>query len=141
KHAIGNAKGARVFAFGVGNDVNTRLLDRLAEELRGARDYVAESENIEEKVSNLYGKLSRPAMTDVELRVEGVTVTAMHPARLPDLFYGSEVIVTGRYAASGNAAIKLRGKVRGKDVQIVEELKLPEAAPLHSFLPRLWAVR
>lgn len=141
KRAGTNAHGARIFAFGVGTDVNVKLLDRLAEDLRGARDYVADNESIEEKVSNLYGKLSRPAMTSVELKIDGVATSAVHPGRLPDLFYGSELLVAGRYAAGGSATVRLKGKVRGQDVEIVEELKLPAAAPLHSFLPRLWAVR
>ncbi len=133
--------GARVFAFGVGNDVNTRLLDRLALENRGARDYVAETESIEEKVSNLYTKLAKPALTDLELTVEGVGASAVHPRALGDLFHGSELLVVGRYEKPGTAVVRLRGKVRGVPREIVEELRMPETAPAHAFLPRLWAVR
>ena len=132
---------ARLFVFGVGNDVNTRMLDRLAQENRGTRDYVAETESIEEKVSNLYAKLARPAMTDLELRIEGVDATAVHPKALGDLFHGGELLVVGRYEKPGNAVIRLRGKVRGEPREIVEEVRLPEQAPENSFLPRLWAVR
>lgn len=141
KRALANARGARVFAFGVGNDVNTRLLDTLSEETRGTRDYVAETESIEEKVSSLYGKLSRPAMTDLSIAVEGAGVSAVHPPRLPDLFHGGEVLVTGRYAAGGGATVHLRGTVRGKPVHVVEEVRLPESEARNEFLPRLWAVR
>jgi Ca-activated chloride channel family protein len=141
KNAVGAGKGARVFAFGVGQDVNTRLLDRLAEEMRGTRDYVAETENIEEKVSSLYGKLSKPAMTDVTLRIEGIDVSAVHPGRMPDLFHGSEALVAGRYGKGGSAVVRLRGKVRGKDVEVVDEIRLPDAEPRNEFLPRLWAAR
>lgn len=138
---VAGARGARVFAFGVGNDVNTRLLDRLADATRGTRDYVAETEDIEVKVSSLYGKLARPAMTDVTLHVEGVAVSAVHPRHLPDLFHGAELLVSGRYAAGGNAVVRLRGRVKGRDVEIVEEVRLPDAEPGNEFLPRLWAVR
>jgi len=141
KRALANAKGARVFAFGVGNDVNTKLLDVLSDDTRGTRDYVGETESIEEKVSNLWTKVSKPAMTDVSVRVEGVATSAVHPARLPDLFHGSEVLVAGRYTGGGNAVVRLTGKVRGEPVEVVEELKLPEKEGRHAFLPRLWAVR
>jgi Ca-activated chloride channel family protein len=133
--------GARLFVFGVGNDVNTRMLDRLAAENRGTRDYVAETESIEEKVSNLYAKLAKPAMTDLDLRIEGVDAAAVHPKALGDLFHGAELLVVGQYEKPGNAVIRLRGKVRGDVREIVEEVRLPEKAPQHSFLPRLWAVR
>ncbi len=132
---------ARLFVFGVGNDVNTRLLDRLAQENRGTRDYVAETENIEEKVSNLYAKLAKPALTDLELRVEGVGATAVHPKRLGDLFYGAELMIVGRYEKPGNAVIRLTGKVRGETRTIVDEVRFPEKQAANAFLPRLWAVR
>jgi len=132
---------ARLFVFGVGNDVNTKLLDRLAAESRGTRDYVAETENIEVKVSNIYEKLSRPAMTDIELVFAGPAITAVHPRKLPDLFHGSEVLVTGRFARGGHLTMDLRGKVRGQTVRIVEEFVLPEREERNKFLPRLWAVR
>lgn len=132
---------ARLFVFGVGNDVNTRLLDRLAAENRGTRDYVAETESIEEKVSNLYAKLSKPAMTDLDLRIEGVDAAAVHPKALGDLFHGAELLVVGRYDKPGNAVIRLRGKIRGEAKEIVEEVRLPEKAAENAFLPRLWAVR
>lgn len=141
KRAVANARGARIFAFGIGNDVNTRLLDTISDETRGTRDYVAESEDIEVKVSNLWTKVAKPAMTDVTLRIDGAATSAVHPARLPDLFFGTEVLVAGRYGAPGNAVVRLSGRVRGKAVEVVEELRLPADEARHEFLPRLWAVR
>lgn len=141
KNAVGAARDARLFVFGVGNDVNTKLLDTLSEDTRGTRDYVADAENIEVKVSNLWTKVSKPAMSDVTLRIDGVAVSAIHPAKLPDLFHGGEILVAGRYAGPGNAVVRLSGKVRGKPVEVVEELKFPESEAKHEFLPRLWAVR
>ncbi len=135
------AGSTRLFVFGIGDDVNTHLLDRLAADNRGTRDYVAETESIEEKVSNLYAKLAKPAMTDIELVIDGVDATAVHPKRLGDLFHGAELLVVGRYAKPGNAVIRLRGSVRGEKREIVEEVRLPEKEERHEFLPRLWGVR
>ncbi|MCE9637926.1 MAG: VIT and VWA domain-containing protein [Planctomycetes bacterium] len=139
--AAAGANAARIFVFGVGNQVNAKLLDTLSDETRGTRDYVAETESIEEKVSNLWTKVSKPAMTDVSIRIDGVATSAVHPAKLPDLFHGAEMLVAGRYAIGGNAVIRVSGRVRGQPVEIVEEVKFPEAEARHEFLPRLWAVR
>jgi Ca-activated chloride channel family protein len=141
KDAHERSAAARMFVFGIGDDVNTKLLDRLAAENRGARDYVSSTESIEEKVSNLYAKLARPAMTDLELKIEGVETTAVHPKALGDLFHGGEILVSGRYAKPGDAVIRLRGKIGGEAREIVEEVRFPESEPRHEFLPRLWAVR
>jgi Ca-activated chloride channel family protein len=139
-HARERSRAARLFVFGVGADVNTKLLDRLAAENRGARDYVAPAESIEEKVSNLYAKLAKPAMTDLELKIDGVATSAVHPRQLPDLFHGGEVLVAGRYAP-GNAVVRLKGRVGGDVREIVEEVRFPDVETRHEFLPRLWAVR
>jgi Ca-activated chloride channel family protein len=56
-----------IFCFGIGNDVNTHLLDRIAEGTKAASDYVGDNEDIEVKVSNLYAKIREPAMTDVSV--------------------------------------------------------------------------
>jgi Ca-activated chloride channel family protein len=132
---------ARVFTFGVGNDVDTRLLDSLAADLRGARDYVAPEEDIEAKVSALVAKTLFPVLTDLALEVEGVAVSGVYPRRLPDLFRGSELVVAGRYAGPGEAVVRVRA--RGRDGERLFERKVlfPEKAAGAEYVDRLWAVR
>src|SRR4029078_11542682 len=55
---------AHLFAFGVGYDVNGRLLDRLSRANFGLTQYVRPKENIEASVSALYRTISEPVMTD-----------------------------------------------------------------------------
>jgi Ca-activated chloride channel family protein len=131
----------RLFPFGVGYDVNTVLLDRLAEELRGARDYVAPKEDIEQKVSALVAKTTHAVMTDVTLSVEGVAVRDLYPRRLPDMFRGSEMAVLGRYGPGGKALVRVKGRVRGETREFVNEVTFPEREEGASFLGRLWALR
>jgi len=137
-----NVGKARIFVFGVGADVNTHLLDTLAAESGGTRDYVREDENIEVKTSALFAKLSHPVMTDLELAVEGVRLTRVVPAVLPDLFRGSRIQVVGRYVGSGPQAIRLKGSVRGEPHEYVYEGAFA-ARPVaeHEFVPSLWAER
>jgi Ca-activated chloride channel family protein len=130
---------ARIFAFGVGTDVNTLLLDKLAEANRGARDYVKPDEDIEHKVSSLYQKVSRPALTDVRLEWEGVSVSQVTPRQGGDLFYGSELLVMGRFAAGGKGRLVVTGKSGGKTARFEYPVELPESAERNAFLPKLWA--
>ncbi len=51
---------ARMLPFGVGYDVNSRLLDRLAREHHGSSVYVRPEENIEAAVSRVFSKISSP---------------------------------------------------------------------------------
>jgi len=135
-----NAPKARVFAFGVGYDVNTKLLDKLAEDNHGTPDYVTPKEDIEVKVSNFYQKVANPVLADVTLEVQGLKVTDVYPRNLGDLFRGSQLMVLGRFTGEGHKAVKLSGTVNGKPREFVFETHFA-ATKDNSFLPRLWATR
>ena len=57
-----NAARARLFVFGVGDDVNAQLLTGLSEQNHGSENYVSEKENIELKVSAFYDKVASPVI-------------------------------------------------------------------------------
>src|SRR5262249_61771908 len=67
--AAHNTASTRIFPFGVGDDVNATMLDRLAEGSRALSTYVRENEDIEHKVSSLYAKISNPVLTNLKLAV------------------------------------------------------------------------
>ncbi|MCH8149320.1 MAG: VWA domain-containing protein [Planctomycetes bacterium] len=131
----------RLFAFGVGNDVNTRLLDLLAEQNRGTRDYVAPGEDLELKLSSFYRKVANPVLADLHLTLGDLRVTDVFPPTLGDLFSGSELVVVGRYSGGGAKAVELTGKRRGTQERFVYQTSFPYANSNNDFLPRLWATR
>lgn len=132
---------ARVFSFGVGSDVNTLLLDKLADAGRGARDYAAPNEDIEAKLSSLYQKVARPALTDVRLAWNGVEVEQAYPRPVPDLFHGGELALYGRYRAGGKGTLVVTGKAGGRAARFEFPVELPENEDKNDFLPRLWATQ
>lgn len=136
-----NRAGARVFSFGVGYDVNTHLLDRLAQQSRGSADYVRPGENIESKVSAFFAKVSDPLLSDVKIEVDGVKVFDMYPQDTPDLFKGSELMILGRYSGSGKARITLSGMSQGKRRTFTIEAVMPGEERANEFIPQLWASR
>ncbi len=132
----------RVFCFGIGTDINTRLLDRLAEETRAASQYVLPSEDIEVKVSNFYAKISMPVLANPRLEVSGtVKISKTYPAALPDLFKGEQLVLFGRYTGSGAATVKLSGSVNGRARTFTYAADFPARDAAHGFIPRLWATR
>ncbi len=135
-----NHSGTRLFVFGVGYDVNTRLLDRLASDHHGTSDYVHPSEDIEVKVSHFFTKVSHPILTGVELRFDGVETFDLYPKELPDVFQGSEIIVLGRYRGNGRARATLSGRSRDADRKMDFDLDF-SGSGRNDFVPRLWATR
>jgi Ca-activated chloride channel family protein len=132
---------ARIFPFGVGYDVNTALLDTVAQNHRGASGYVRPEESIEEKVSAFYAKVSTPLLADLELDFGRVEVYDLYPYPLPDLFAGTQLVVVGRYQAGGDSAVTLAGEVNGRR-QATEygDLQFSRGGG-DEFIARLWATR
>ncbi|MDA7951285.1 MAG: VWA domain-containing protein, partial [Pirellulaceae bacterium] len=54
---------ARLFSFGVGFDLNSRLLDKLSAKNSGQTSFVRPNEDIEEAVSRLYRQIASPVLT------------------------------------------------------------------------------
>lgn len=132
---------ARLFVFGVGDDVNTHLLDRLAEDNRGVSTYVRPQEDLEVAVSLFYNKISYPVLADLQLDFEGIEVSNLYPRHLPDLFRGSQITLFGRYQGHGAARVKLQGQLEGKTQTFEYQLDFPDRERRHGFIPRLWAMR
>ena len=130
----------RIFPFGVGYDVNTVLLDQLAENHRGRPTYVEPGERLDEIVSTFYSRVQSPVLTDISLDFGAVNVYDVYPQPLPDLFAGTQLIVVGRYTGSGAQRITLRGEVAGQEQTTIYE-GVFVASGGRDFIPRLWATR
>jgi Ca-activated chloride channel family protein len=139
--AEANEAGTRLVVFGVGYDVNTELLDKLSVANRGTSVYVGENEDLEAAISGYYEKISSPLLADVSLKFQGIEVSQLYPAALPDLFRGSQLTVLGRYRGSGPVSIKLIGKVGKESKTFTLDGQKVGSDGSYSFLPRLWATR
>jgi len=107
---------SRVFAFGVGHDVNTHLLDRLSEAGRGTTQYV------------------EPGGAPVRL-------TEVYPTRIPDVFAGDELVLFGRWEGEGTGPVTLRGRRGGRTEAFSAGASFPRTAEANAYIPRLWASR
>ena len=136
-----NAAGARLFVFGVGYDVDPQLLDLLAQKNRGTASYVTPQKDLEGVLTSFYAKIAQPALTDLSLDVQGVAVYDLYPRELPDLFYGAQLTLVGRYTGSGPATVVLRGMRDNAEETYALEAEFPALAEGADFLSRLWASR
>jgi len=136
-----NRGNARLFVFGVGNDVNTHLLDRIAEQNRGFSDYFRPNENINTGVSAFYRKVSEPVLSDITLDFGRIRVRDIYPVVLPDIFNGTQLVLFGRYEGEGSSSIVLKGTVEGKPERFVFEGFFPAESRKNDFIPGLWAMR
>jgi Ca-activated chloride channel family protein len=142
---------ARIFAFGVGYDLNSRLLDKIVRDNFGQSEFVRPNEDIEDRVSRLYNRLEAPVMTGVKIQFvldemkteEGSPVNRVYPKDEIDLFAGEQLVLVGRYKKSGAAKVIVKGAIGQKQ----EEFDFPatladkSADESNGFIEKLWAVR
>jgi len=147
---VGNAGtartlGLRVFTIGVGYDVNTALLDKLAAENGGVADYIEPKEDLEVKVSNFFAKVNYPVLSDLKLDMAGVETDLVYPRALPDLFRGSQITLIGRYRNPIDmdfVRLQLSGNANSANKRFFyNNLHFPVREDANDFLPRLWATR
>jgi len=142
---IKNAKAkngkARIYTFGVGFDVNTKLLDTIAEFSRGCSEYVKPGENIEVKVGLFGQKIKSPVLTDIALKITNAHVYDLYPKKLPDLFKGGQLIISGRYKKGGAGSVALTGVVGGENVTLSNDVTFKEADTGSPFIERVYSQR
>ncbi len=138
-----NDHDARLFAFGVGFDVNARLLDRLANGNGGVSEYVKPDQDIEATVSRFYGRLTAPVLSDVAVTLAGIPINRAYPRDLPDMFDGGQVVYVGRYGKAGATSLNIRGKIEGREqsFEFPVELTARGGSQRYSFVETLWAQR
>jgi Ca-activated chloride channel homolog len=133
----------RIFSFGVGDDVDTFLLDTIARDFRGSSSYVRPTERIDEEVAAMYTRISSPVLTNIALDFGNVRTEQSYPAQLPDLFAGTQLTIVGRYRDSGEGlTITLTGTLNGEQQTFVySNLSFRDNAGGEPFIARLWATR
>lgn len=138
-----NKQKARIFAFGVGDDVNARLLDRLSTSSNGLSVYVKPMEDIEVAIAKLYSSISSPVLTDVKISIDGTDITQTYPEKLPDVFKGGQLVWVGKYTKSGKVKVKMTGKFDGKEktFEFERELFKQEEGNAFDYVEKIWASR
>jgi Ca-activated chloride channel family protein len=137
--------GTRIFTFGVGWDVDTILLDSVADGNGGVSDYVRPGEDLELAVSALYDRIRYPILTDIEVDFGVADVYDTFPRTMPDLFAGHQIVLTGRYRNLAESEIAMRGQTVGVQVSYSFEKDFGgdqvDGAHPFDFIPQLWATR
>ena len=139
-----NRREARIFTFGVGYDLQTYLLERMAVAGRGTVDYVAPGADVEEAVGSLAAKISHPVLVDLAFAGSPVRLKDFQPTGLPDLFAGDEMVVFGRYestASNASGELSITGARNGRREQFAARVEFPAHTTSGDYIPALWAAR
>jgi Ca-activated chloride channel family protein len=142
-HAVIKDKGqdARWFSFGIGNSVNRLLVEGIAELGNGAVEVVLPKEEgaALAAADRLYRRFDSPTLVDVTVDAGGLPIADVYPKRLPDLFAGEPIKITGRYTGAASGEIVFRGRVGDREVAMPVRVELPAEEPGNVALASVWA--
>ena len=138
-------KNTRIFSFGIGTDINTKLLDLISQKTKASTEYVLPEESIELKISRFYSKVAQPVMTNISIKHESsIHLSEEYPKDLPDLFKGDQLVTLGRYKINQknekNFRAFMQGSIAGKQVKFNLNEKINPNRD-NAFIARLWATR
>ena len=137
--AKANKNLSRIFVFGVGYDVNDHMLDKMAADNGGTRNYVTPNEDIEDAVSSLFRKMNEPVLVDVGINFGQIVTKELTSKNLPDLFREEQLTILGRYEGHGDTTLKLRGIIGSEQYEFSKNVHFSELESDNDFLPHLWA--
>ncbi len=102
----------RVHTVGIDQAVNAGFLSRLAYVGRGRCELVESEDRLDEAMDAIHRRIGAPLANSLQLRAEGLTFVedTASPARIPDLFPGTPLVVTGRFRGSAKGSITVHGK-------------------------------
>ncbi len=157
RNIVKNNKKAKIFSFGIGEDLNALLLDEISNKNHGSSEYMKEGTEIETKISSFYDKVAFPVLTNLKLKINGVKTYDLFPYSLPDLFKGQQLSLFGRYKikkgdkssksfwnllykSGKTATLVLTGDKKGKRRTYEFNVSF-KSYETNDFIPHIWATK
>ncbi len=128
-----------LFTFGIGSDVDKKLLTLLALENGGLADFL-ENDELEEKITEFFLTINNPVLLNTQFDFSPDIVSAVYPDPLPNLYKGQQLILSGRYSEPTDVTLTLSGKAFNLSVAYTFQIPLADSNDIEkSFLPKIWA--
>jgi Ca-activated chloride channel family protein len=104
----------RIHAVGIDRAVNAGFLGRLASVGAGRCELVESEDRLDEAMEQIQRRIAAPVVTDVAITAQGLTLQdgTRSPVKLPGIYPGVPLVVTGRYRGPAAGALTVRGRTR-----------------------------
>ena len=128
-----------LYSFGIGNYVNKQLLNIISTNNKGFASFVGTSQ-LQQAISEFYLTIRNPVLLDPQISVSPNVTLEIYPKNLPDMYKGTQLIISGRYNEPTNANIKFSGNAFGSQIEYNYNIDLTgNELPDFQFLPKIWA--
>jgi Ca-activated chloride channel family protein len=130
-----------VYCFGIGSDANAQLLTLISSKNRGFAQMLGNDE-LYSSITDFYMSVRNPVLLDPTIAFNPPLALQVYPDSLPNLYKGSQMILSGRYTTPGQTSVTLSGKAFAKQVNYNYSLSLVDTmVTQNQLLLKLWAKR
>jgi len=105
----------RLFTVAIGSAPNSYFMRKAAQFGRGSYTFIGDTQEVSEKMNQLFSKMEQVVMTDLHLELEGIEgeVVQVLPDKLPDLYFGEPVVLSLKMEQIPERAI-ITGNLNGQ---------------------------
>ena len=103
--------------FGVGADVDKKVLNDIAMNNNGLAEFVTNSSETENTIGSLYSKIRSPLFKNVTLHWSRSGIKEVYPLLMQDIYMGEQLIITGLYSEPGPIQLTLKAEGRNSVVE------------------------
>jgi len=132
---------SNLFAFGIGTSVNRALIEGMARAGAGEPYVVLRPDKATEQAERFRKAIDRPVLTDIRVKMRGLSTHDVLPDKVPDLLAGRPIVVLGRYRGRPTGTIEVSGATGGKPYRQTVEVRASDVRAEHEPLRWLWARR
>ena len=133
-----NGGRARIFPFGIGDELSRPLLEALASGNGGYPTYIGSDDSIAIVVRNYFRRVTQPVLSQLSIDPGTLDVYDRYPTTLPDLFWGTQVLQFGRYRNPGEHLTTLSGMYLREPVTLARMVTFGGEGG-NRAVARLWA--
>ena len=129
-----------LFTFGVGASYSRQLLTLLATDNNGEAAFLEDSD-FETAITSFYNLIANPVLIHptITFTPEG-QISEVYPNPLPNVYQGSQLLISGRYLNGGATDLELEGQSYAADVSYEYNMTLADSLVTEKqFLTKIWA--
>jgi len=127
---------ARLFTVGIGSAPNAYFMREAAAAGRGSYTFIADVQQVRERMEELFRKLEQPALVDLSLHWPGGVVPDLAAALPGELYAGDPLVISARLTKVPAGVLTLSGRTSGN--AWVRQIPLT-VVDQQSGIAKLWA--
>ncbi|KAM8909935.1 inter-alpha-trypsin inhibitor heavy chain H5 [Spinachia spinachia] len=114
-----------IFTIGIGNDVDYRLLERMALENCGMMRRINEEADASALLKGFYDEIGTPLLSDIRINYTEDAVHYVTQQLFPNYFNGSEIVIAGKLSNSSAESLRVQVTASSSDRSVVLEADVP----------------